>query len=167
MFATKTVQVAVGVLIVLGVAAFFMLAMQVSGVSKMTGDATYTVSGNFQNIGGLKVRAPVRIAGVTIGRVTGIRYDEDIYEAVVDMAIITAYDRLPSDSSASILTAGLLGEQYVGLEPGGSETFLKQGDNIKLTQSALVLEQMIGQFLFDKAADGGASAKESGQGGAP
>lgn len=150
---TKTVEITVGVFIALGLAAFFMLAMQVSGISRLGGEDGYAVTARFENIGGLKVRAPVTMAGVRIGRVTGIGFDEQTYEAVVEMSVNPNYDKLPVDTSASILTSGLLGEQYIGLEPGGAETYLKPGDRIKLTQSALVLERVIGQFLFSKAAE--------------
>ncbi|HEY5718810.1 MAG TPA: outer membrane lipid asymmetry maintenance protein MlaD, partial [Gammaproteobacteria bacterium] len=117
----------------------------------------YEVLARFDNVGGLKVRAPVTAGGVRVGRVAGIEYDSQRYEAVVRLAIEPQFDRLPADTSASIYTAGLLGEQYISLEPGGDERFLKAGDLIKLTQPALVLEQVIGQFLFDKAAEGGAN----------
>lgn len=151
---TKTMEVTVGVFIALGLAAFFMLAMQVSGISRLGGEDGYRVTARFQNIGGLKVRSPVTMAGVRIGRVTAIGIDEQTYEAVVELSINPQYDKLPLDTSASILTSGLLGEQYVSLEPGGAEDYLKPGDRIKLTQSALVLEQVIGQFLFSQAAEG-------------
>lgn len=151
---TKTVEITVGVFIALGLAAFFMLAMQVSGISRLGGVDGYKVIAHFENIGGLKVRAPVTMAGVRIGRVTVIGFDDQTYEAVVEMSINPQYDKLPVDTSASILTSGLLGEQYIGMEPGGAETYLKPGDRIKLTQSALVLERVISQFLFSQAAEG-------------
>lgn len=151
---TKTVEITVGVFIALGLAAFFVLAMQVSGISRLGGVDGYVVTARFENIGGLKVRAPVTMAGVRIGRVMGIGFDEQTYEAVVEMSINPEYDKLPVDTSASILTSGLLGEQYIGMEPGGAETYLKPGDRIKLTQSALVLERVISQFLFSQAAEG-------------
>jgi phospholipid/cholesterol/gamma-HCH transport system substrate-binding protein len=151
MVTTKTTEVAVGVFVALGLAAFFMLAMQVSGISGLGEEQGYVVMARFDNIGGLRVRSPVTMAGVRIGRVTGINMDEQSYEAVVEMAITPKYDRLPQDTSASILTSGLLGEQYIGLEPGGADTYLKPGDQIKLTQSALVLERVISQFLFSTA----------------
>ncbi len=154
MFESRTVEIWVGVFIAAGLAALFMLAMQVSNLSTFTDDAGYRITARFENIGGLKVRAPVTVAGVRVGRVVGIAYDGEAFEAVVTMQVNSAYDQLPSDTSASILTAGLLGEQYIGLDPGGSLENLGDGDRIQLTQSALVLEKIIGQFLFSKAAEG-------------
>ncbi|NIR28633.1 MAG: outer membrane lipid asymmetry maintenance protein MlaD [Gammaproteobacteria bacterium] len=149
---TRTVEIVVGVFVALGLAAFVMLAMRVSNISALTETGGYDVTARFTNIGGLKVRAPVTMAGVRIGRVTDIGFDDRTYEAVVTLTVLPRYDQLPADTSASILTAGLLGEQYVGLEPGGAEDYLEQGDEIMLTQSAVVLEQLIGQFLYGKAA---------------
>jgi phospholipid/cholesterol/gamma-HCH transport system substrate-binding protein len=149
---SKTVEIVVGLFVALGFAALFMLAIRVSNISALTETGGYDVTARFTNIGGLKVRAPVTMAGVRIGRVTRIGFDEHSYEAVVTLTVLSRYDRLPSDTSASILTAGLLGEQYVGLEPGGADTYLKNGSEITLTQSAVVLEQLIGQFLYGKAA---------------
>lgn len=151
MSTTKTLELAVGVFLVLAMAAFFMLAMRVSDITALGDEEGYLISASFENIGGLKVRAPVTMAGVRIGRVVGIDIDKQSYEAVVTLAILPKYDQLPQDSSASILTSGLLGEQYVGLEPGGSDTYLKQGDRIKLTQSALVIEKLVGRFLTSMA----------------
>jgi len=147
-------EIAVGFFVACGMAALFVLAMKVSNIASIGDNRGYTLSAHFDNIGGLKVRAPVTIGGVRIGRVTGVGFDEKTYQAVVTLQIEDKYRRLPEDSSASIFTAGLLGEQYVALEPGGSETFYKNGDSIKLTQSALVMEQLIGRFLFQKAAEG-------------
>lgn len=155
MVQTKTVEIAVGIFVAAGLAALFVLAMKVSNLSAFAAQDGYEVVARFENIGGLKVRAPVTVAGVPIGRVKAIDFDSDTYEAVVTLSIDPRYDRLPKDTSASIFTAGLLGEQYVSLEPGGADTFLGNGDEIRLTQSALVLEQVIGQFLFSKAAEGG------------
>jgi len=128
--------------------------MKVSNLSAFNTAGGYEIVARFENIGGLKVRAPVTAGGVRVGRVAAIGYDSERYEAVVRLAIDSAFDRLPRDTSASIFTAGLLGEQYVGLEPGGDERFLKADDEIRITQSALVLEQVVGQFLFSKAAEG-------------
>ena len=153
---TKTLELAVGVFVALGLAAFFMLAMRVSDITTLGDDQGYRITASFENIGGLKVRAPVTMAGVRIGRVVGVDIDEQTYEAVVTLSVLPQYDRLPSDSNASILTSGLLGEQYIGLEPGGSETYLKEGDRIQLTQSALIIERLVGRFLTsmaDKEAD--------------
>lgn len=161
---TRTLEIGVGAFVAAGLAALFMLAMQVSNLRSFTaGEDTYTVNARFENIGGLKVRSAVTMAGVRIGRVVGIEVDQDSYEAVARLAIQRKYDRIPEDTTASILTAGLLGEQYVGLEAGGSERYLKDGGRIKLTQSALVLEQIIGQFLFSKASEGQSPAKPAGE----
>ena len=152
---SKKVEVGVGLFVALGFAGLLMLAMKVSNLTELyTGDG-YSITARFDNIGGLKVRAPVTMAGVRIGRVSTIGFDDQTYEAVVTMDIEPQYDRIPNDSSASIFTAGLLGEQYVGLQPGADEKFLGEGSTITLTQSAIVLEQVIGQFLYSKASGGG------------
>lgn len=151
----RTVEVAVGLFVAAGLAALFMLAMKVSNLSAFSSTDGYTLTARFDNIGGLKVRSPVRIGGVRIGSVSSIHYDSETYEAVVQMVVDKTQDRLPMDTSASIFTAGLLGEQYIGFEPGGQEKYLQDGGEIKQTQSALVLEQMIGQFLFSTASEGG------------
>ncbi|MBT8419734.1 MAG: outer membrane lipid asymmetry maintenance protein MlaD [Gammaproteobacteria bacterium] len=145
---TKTVEIGVGIFVAIGFAALFMLAMQVSNLSTFINADGYEIKANFQNIGGLKVRAPVTMAGVRIGQVKQIDFDSDIYEAVVTLSIFAKFDRIPLDTSASILTAGLLGEQYIGFDAGGEEEYLREGDQIMLTQSAVVLEQLIGQFMF-------------------
>ena len=150
---TRFLEIAVGAFVAAGLAALFMLAMKVSNLTAVSTENGYALQARFHDIGGLKVRAPVTLAGVTIGRVAAIGLDANTYDAVVTMRIEGAYDRLPTDTSASIFTAGLLGENYVALEPGGEESFLKPGDDIKLTQSAVVLERLIGQFLFSKAAE--------------
>jgi phospholipid/cholesterol/gamma-HCH transport system substrate-binding protein len=143
----------VGLFVAAGLAALFMLAMKVSNISALGTEQGYEVTAYFQNIGGLKVRSPVTASGVTIGRVSKISYDDKQFEALVTLRLDPAV-KLPVDTSASIFTAGLLGEQYVALEPGGSDENLKGGDRIKITQKALVLEQVIGQVLFNKAAEG-------------
>ena len=148
---SRTVQIWVGLFVALGLASLFMLAMKVSNISALTNSDGYVLKANFENIGGLKVRSPVTMAGVVVGRVSAIDFDRDTYEAVVSMSIDPKYDNIPEDTSASIFTAGLLGEQYIGLEAGGSEDYLKAGDEFKLTQSAVVLEKLIGQFLVSKA----------------
>lgn len=150
----KTIEITVGLFVAAGLAALFMLAMRVSNLSALTDDQGYELIARFQNVGGLKVRSPVSVGGVRVGRVAAIDFDKQTFEAVVHMNIAPQYDTFPSDTSASIFTAGLLGEQYVSLEPGGDEAVLKAGDSIKLTQSALVMEQIIGQFLFEKASQG-------------
>jgi phospholipid/cholesterol/gamma-HCH transport system substrate-binding protein len=156
MLHSRTVEIGVGVFVAAGLAALFMLAMKVSNLSTFKTENGYAVSAYFDNIGGLTVRSPVRMSGVLVGRVSAIGFDSETYQAVVTMNIDPQYDKLPADTSASILTAGLLGEQYIGLDPGGDLRFLKDGDEITLTQSALVLEQIVGQFLFSKAQEGAA-----------
>lgn len=151
MHTTRTVEIIVGLFVALGIAALFMLAMKVSNLSSFNDESGYIVIARFENIGGLKVRSPVTVAGVRVGRVADIGFDNKTFEAVVKMNVSAKYDKLPSDTFASIFTAGLLGEQYVGLEPGGSEQVLKEGSVIRQTQSAIVLEQIIGQFLYSKA----------------
>ena len=150
---SKMVQMWVGVFVAIGIASLFMLAMKVSNISAFADTEGYELTLNFDNIGGLKVRSPVTMAGVVIGRVSDIGFDKEIYEAEVTVKIESRYDNIPKDTSASIFTSGLLGEQYIGLEPGGSDDFLKNGDRFKLTQSAVVLEQLIGQFLVSKASE--------------
>ncbi|MGD8998836.1 MAG: outer membrane lipid asymmetry maintenance protein MlaD [Granulosicoccaceae bacterium] len=148
---TRTIEIIVGLFIALGLAALFMLAMKVSNLAAFTDEDGYMVTARFENIGGLKERSPVTVAGVRIGRVTAIEFDNETFEAVVTLNISPQYNRLPEDTFASIFTAGLLGEQYVGLEPGGSDKNLKDGSVIRQTQSAIVLEQIIGQFLYSQA----------------
>lgn len=148
---SRTVEIWVGLFVVAGMAALFMLAMRVSNISAFSDDEGYDITARFENIGGLKIRSPVSMAGVRIGRVADIGFDNTTYEAVVTLRISVNYDKLPKDTSASIFTAGVLGENYVGLEAGASETYLKAGDQLKITQSAVVLENLIGQFLFNKA----------------
>jgi len=154
MINVKMVEITVGVFIAAGIAALFMLAMKVSNLSTFSGQEGYEVSARFDNIGGLKALSPVNAGGVRIGRVTSIVYDQNTYEAIVKMHIESEYNHLPADTTASIFTSGLLGEQYISLEPGGDSSYLKSGDEIKLTQSAIVMEQVIGQFLFSKASEG-------------
>jgi phospholipid/cholesterol/gamma-HCH transport system substrate-binding protein len=148
MMQTRTIEIMVGVFVAAGIAALFMLAMKASNLGTSSIGNGYHVTAHFENVGGLRVQAPVSAGGVRVGRVTAITYDQEDYEARVHMVIDSRYNRFPSDTSASIYTAGLLGEQYIGLEPGGADDFLKEGDTIQLTQSALVLEQLIGRFLF-------------------
>ncbi len=151
MHQSRTVQIWVGFFVALGLASLFILAMKVSNISALTEQEGYVLKANFENIGGLKVRSPVTMAGVVIGRVSSIDFNRETYEAVVSMTIDHYYDNIPEDTTASIFTAGLLGEQYIGLEAGGAENYLKEGEVFKLTQSAVVLEKLIGQFLVSKA----------------
>lgn len=155
---SRVVEIWVGVFVALGFAALFMLAMQVSNLSSLYADKGYEVTARFRNIGGLKVRSPVKMAGVRIGRVSRIDFDNKNYEAIVTMNIERQYDKIPTDSSASILTAGLLGEQYIGLEAGAETEYLVKNSelNPSLTQSAIVLEQLIGKFLYNSASSGSA-----------
>ena len=148
---SRRIEIMVGLFVAAAVAAFFMLALKVSNMSSYGNGDSYELIARFDNIGGLKVRSPVAAGGVRIGRVSDIQYNSETYEAVVRMSIDTRYDKFPLDTAASVLTSGLLGEQFIGLEPGAEEDFLKNGDSIDLTQSALVLEQIVGQFLYSKA----------------
>lgn len=147
----RQLEITVGAFMAIGLVALFFLAMQVSNLSAMTSSEGYEVTARFDNIGGLKVRSAVSMAGVRVGRVVGIHYDQENFEAVVTMRIEPQYNQIPEDTFAKIYTSGLLGEQYVGLDPGGSEEVLRQGSGLSMTQSALVLEEIIGQFLFSKA----------------
>ena len=147
-----TIDLWVGIFVALGVAALLGLAMKVGNLTTGKMGPTYTVTANFENIGGLKPRAPVKSAGVVVGRVGKINFDTATYEAVVSLKIDKRFS-FPKDTFANIYTAGLLGEQYVGLEAGGDEANLKNGDKITHTQDAVVLEKMISQFLFNKASE--------------
>jgi phospholipid/cholesterol/gamma-HCH transport system substrate-binding protein len=143
----------VGIFVAAGFAALLFLALKVGNLATFSTDQTYRVHAKFANIGGLKVRGPVKSAGVVVGRVADIRFDNESYEAIVSITLDTAY-QFPRDTTAKILTSGILGEQYVGLEAGGDGVMLKEGDRLRLTQSAVVLENLISQFLFNKAAEG-------------
>ena len=137
-----------GLFVLLGIGALFFLTTQTTGRNDFDADETFEVQARFENVGSLKARAPVSMSGVTIGRVTDIRFDPVALEAVVTFVIDSQYDEIPDDSDASILTAGLLGSQYIGLQPGGSSFFLEQDSEILYTQSAVVLENIIGKFLI-------------------
>lgn len=148
---TRFMELSVGVFMLLGVAALILMALRVSGISTADTDDKYTVIAYFENLGGLTERAKVSMSGVTIGRVTKVYLDAEDYVAVVEMEISKSMSTLTTDTSAAILTAGLLGEKYIGLTVGADDEYLAEGDVIEDTQSALVLEELIGQFLFSKA----------------
>ncbi|MAR01797.1 MAG: outer membrane lipid asymmetry maintenance protein MlaD [Oceanospirillaceae bacterium] len=147
----RYVELSVGSFMVMGIIALVLMAFRVSGLSMDTGGETYTLKARFQNLGGLTERSKVSMAGVTIGKVTKIYLDNEYYEAVVEMEINKSMDTLSTDTNAAILTAGLLGEKYIGLQVGGELDNLKDGDWIVDTQSAVVLEDLISRFLFNKA----------------
>lgn len=142
----------VGIFLAIGAIALLFLALKVGNLSTGRLAETYPLEARFENIGGLKVRGPVKSAGVLIGRISDIYYDTENFEAVVKMNIDTRY-RFPKDTFASIYTAGLLGEQYIGFDVGGDETLLKSGDTMRHTQSAVILEKLVSQFLFSKASE--------------
>jgi phospholipid/cholesterol/gamma-HCH transport system substrate-binding protein len=152
----KSIEVLVGLFVLLGMAALVFLALKAANLASFGEHKGYTVSAKFDNIGGLKPRAPVRSAGVTVGRVKSISLDPKTYQGLVRLEI-DSFVKFPKDTSAKILTAGLLGDQYIGLEPGADEKELAGGDTISQTQSAVVLENLIGQLIFNKAADAGSS----------
>ena len=155
MIVNRHIEILVGVFIAAGLLALFFLAMQVSNLGALNTGDSYQVKANFDNIGSLKVKAPVTMAGVEVGRVSQILYDKERFHAHVTLTIYAEYDQIRDDSFAKFLTAGLLGEKFVGLDPGGSETLLQGGGRIEITQSALVLEEIVGQFIFSKAEEGG------------
>lgn len=152
---TRTVELGTGLFALLGMGALFFLSTQTTGGEDFSADETFRVTARFDNVGSLRPRAPVSMSGVTIGRVTRIDFDPAALDAVVTMDIDARYDQIPEDSDASVLTAGLLGSQYVGLQAGGSEFFLEEGSEIMLTQSAIVLESLIGKFLVRGGSDEG------------
>ena len=146
----------VGLFVLLGIIALVFLAMRAGNLSSFSFAQTYAVQASFDNIGGLKVRAPIKSAGVVVGRVSDIRFDNQTYQAIVTLDIDQSYE-FPLDTSASILTSGLLGEQYIGLDAGGDDQMLAAGDSITRTQSAIVLERLISQFLYGTAEKEGAA----------
>ena len=151
---TRSTEILVGLFVLLGLATLLFLALKAANLASFSTETTYALTARFDNIGGLKVRAPVRSAGVVVGRVTAISLDPKTYQGVVRMDIRQSF-LFPKDSSAKILTSGLLGDQYVGLDPGADEANLAPDATITQTQSALVLENLIGQLLFNKAAEAG------------
>ena len=161
----STIDLWVGVFVAAGFGGLLFLALKVGNLASFSAADTYQVNARFNNIGGLKERGPVKSAGVVVGRVAGIRFDSESYEAVVVMNVDSKY-QFPRDTTAKILTSGILGEQYIGLEAGGDGVMLKSGDRLRLTQSAVVLENLISQFLFSKASEGKSEkepAKETGK----
>ena len=154
----QSLDIWVGLFVALGLLALLFLALKAGNMSAFTFQPTYQVSARFDNIGGLKPRAPVKSAGVVVGRVAEIRFDNQTYQATVIMNLEDRY-KFPKDSSAKILTSGLLGEQYIGLEAGGDMDMIAQGSKLSQTQSAIVLENLISQFLYNKASDGAPSDK--------
>jgi phospholipid/cholesterol/gamma-HCH transport system substrate-binding protein len=153
-----TLDLWVGLFVMAGLAALVILAMRVGNLGSFSAPETYTVYAEFDNIGGLKARAPVKSAGVVVGRVAGIEFDTQSYKARVRMEIERRYP-FSKDTSAAILTSGLLGEQYIGLETGADSAMLADGDKVMLTQSAVVLEKLIGQFIYGRAGEGGGKSE--------
>ncbi|MEH6624866.1 MAG: outer membrane lipid asymmetry maintenance protein MlaD [Motiliproteus sp.] len=149
----RTIELGVGAFILAGFLALMVLMINVSGLSLSSNDEGYKIYARFENIGGLTVRSKVTISGVAVGKVTDISIDPDAIKALVEMEIEPKYDYLTLDSSASILTAGLLGEKYIGITVGADEEMMAEGDEIEDTQSALVLEELIGKFLFNKVSE--------------
>ncbi len=148
---TSTQDTLVGLFVAAGIVGLFFLALQVSNLSSFTDGESYTITARFENSGGLKPKSPVSAAGVKIGKVSSISFDPKTYESVVQMSIDSKYNTLPDDTTASVFTAGLLGEQYVNLEPGGSDVYLQNDGKIDITNSAIILEKALGQFLFKSA----------------
>ena len=154
MMTRKELDLWVGIFALMGIGAMLFLSLKVANLlASFSASEVYQISAKFENIGGLKVRAAVKSAGVVVGRVGDIRFDNETFDAIVAMNIDSRF-QFPKDSSAKILTSGLLGEQYIGITAGGDSVNLKGGDTLKLTQSAVVLENLIGQFLYNKAAEG-------------
>jgi len=150
---TRSVEVGTGLFVLLGMGALFFLTTQTTGGNDFTADETYMVEARFENIGSLRNRAPVAMSGVTIGRVTNVTFDAVSLEAVVEFVIDSQFDQIPDDSDASILTSGILGSQYIGLQAGGSDTYFEDGSEVLFTQSAIVLENLIGKFLVNAGSD--------------
>lgn len=149
MLQTRSVELGTGLFVLLGMGALFFLSTQTTGGDDFEADQTFTVEARFENIGSLRTRAPVAMSGVTIGRVTSVHFDPETLEAVVGFVIDSQFDQIPDDSDASILTSGILGSQYIGLQAGGSDMYLEDGSEILFTQSAIVLENLIGKFLVN------------------
>ena len=155
---SKAINVMVGLFVIAGIVAVLFLALKAGNLASFSTESTYRVTARFDNIGGLKPRAPVKSAGVVVGRIVGIHFDDKMYNAVADIDLDARY-KFPKDTSAKILTSGLLGEQYLGLDAGGDQAMLANNDRITNTQSAVILENLISQFLFNKAAEGSSDSK--------
>jgi phospholipid/cholesterol/gamma-HCH transport system substrate-binding protein len=172
MGSTRTVEISTGLFVLLGFAALFFMVTQITNRELSIDGASYDVTAQFENIGSLKPGAAVSMAGVTVGRVDSISFDQNVYKAVVKMRIASSFNRIPSDSDAAIMTSGLLGGQYIGITAGGAEEFLKSGDRIELVQDALVLENLINQLVASfmskrddqpQSSDGADKGTEGGQ----
>ena len=151
---TRSVEIGTGLFVLLGLGALFFLTTQTTGGDDFSAEEVYTVEARFENVGSLRNRAPVSMSGVRIGRVTSVEFDQDTLEAVVQFVIDSRFSQIPEDSDASILTSGILGSQYIGLQAGGSDLFLEDGSEIMFTQSAIVLENLIGKFLVNSGSGG-------------
>lgn len=153
MRANYKVEFASGIFLLLGIVAMIWLATRATDYGQEIGKETYVISARFANVGDLRDRAPVKIGGVTVGMVESIQLDPVTFEAIVKMKVSTRFDEIPSDTGASVFTSGVLGDRYIGLEPGGAPDMLADGDELFITQSALVLEQVIGKYLFNAGSD--------------
>lgn len=162
----KSIEILVGLFVLLGIAGLVFLSLKAANLASFSSGDTYSLQARFDNVGGLKARAPVRSAGVTVGRIASIAFDPQTYQGVVKLEIDRKI-KFPRDTSAKILTAGLLGDQYIGLEPGADEKMLADGDVIRQTQSAVVLENLIGQLINSRAAEAGAVGAEGGAASVP
>ncbi|MGB5687898.1 MAG: outer membrane lipid asymmetry maintenance protein MlaD [Woeseiaceae bacterium] len=150
---TRSVEIGTGLFVLLGMTSLFFLTTQTTGGDDFKAESVFSVEARFENVGSLRERAPVTMSGVTIGRVTQVSFDPETLEAVVAFVIDAKYDQIPDDSDASILTSGILGSQYIGLQAGGSDMYLDDGSEILFTQSAIVLENLIGKFLVNSGSD--------------
>lgn len=161
MTSQRIIELLVGLFLVLAAIAFSVLAFKVSGLTSLFPERSYTIKAAFDDIGGLKVRSPVKVGGVQIGQVTDISLDPTTYKAIVKMEIYQQFNDIPDDSSASILTSGLLGDNYISIAPMYNKTMLTNGSELKFTHSAMVLEKLIGQFIYklgDSSNDKGSNA---------
>jgi ABC-type transport system involved in resistance to organic solvents, periplasmic component len=156
---SRTIDISTGLFVLLGFAAILFLVTQITNREFTLNSTSYRLRADFENIGGLKAGAPVSMAGVTVGRVENIQYDQKLYKAVVTLRIDGRYDEIPNDSDASIFTAGLLGGQYVGISPGGAEEYFKDGQKIEFVQDAVVLENLISKYLFNQASKESSAAE--------